>query len=200
MCHQNASQQGPRITTREPHVNPFPPEESFNRVTFLERWHKMERNFQIKFKKSNGNLHLHPAGDLDGSSASVLVQFLHEKYEGKGRVFIETDAIQNLHPFGCHTFQRRLNRKKLPADRIYFKGEKGFKLAPSGSRVLISKGQRTCRCQGRCENCKCGNKHHHDHEKTDCSLPGDCGRFSLVTEDPPVRVARRPDGESGGIP
>jgi hypothetical protein len=29
----------------------------------------MSNNFQVEFKKSNGNLHVHPSGDLDGSSA-----------------------------------------------------------------------------------------------------------------------------------
>ncbi len=127
----------------------------------------MTRQFQIRYKKSNGNLHLHPSGNLDGSSASVLLKFLHEKYEGIGRVFIETGNIDNVHPFGCHTFKRNLDRKRLPADRIYFKGEKGFQIAPAGSRVLIPGGGKTCKCHGRCENCKCGNKHHHGHVKAE---------------------------------
>lgn len=49
----------------------------------------------------------------------------------------------------------RLNRKKLPADRIFFKGEKGFRMAPRGSRVLVVNGNRRPPCDGRCENCTC---------------------------------------------
>lgn len=122
----------------------------------------MERNFQIKSKKSNGNLHLQLSGDLDGNSASTLVLFLHEKYEGEGRVFIETDNIRRAHPFGCYAFKKLLDRELIPADRIYFKGEKGFKIAPDGSRILVPRSGKGCKCDGRCENCKCGNKHHHD--------------------------------------
>lgn len=116
----------------------------------------MNKSFRIESKRSNGNLHLHPRGTLDGSSACELIRLLHEQYEGRGRVFIETRDLDELHPFGCSTFRGRLDRKTLPADRIFFKGEKGFRMAPRGSRVLVVNGNRRPHCDGRCENCTCG--------------------------------------------
>lgn len=96
----------------------------------------MSRNFQVAYKKSNGNLHVSPKGDFDGSSAWELVNLLHEHYDGKGQVFIETDDLRTMCPFGCSTFQCRLNLRRIPAERIFFKGEKGFEIAPKGSRVI----------------------------------------------------------------
>ena len=85
----------------------------------------MSINFQIQFKTSNGNLHIQPKGDFDGSSAWELINLIHEKYDGKGRVFIDTRNLGEIHPFGCNIFQCRLNPGILPADRLCFKGEKG---------------------------------------------------------------------------
>lgn len=116
----------------------------------------MSHRFRIDFKESNGNLHIRPKGPLDGSSACALLQFLHDHYGGTGRVFIDTRDLEEILPFGCSTFQSRLNRKWIPADRMYFKGDKGFKLAPDGSRVLVLNENRRQCCDDRCENCTCG--------------------------------------------
>jgi hypothetical protein len=120
----------------------------------------MSNNFQIEIKKSNGNLHVHPRGDLDGSSAWELVNLLHEQYDGHGRVVIETGNLGELCPFGCSTFQYRLNRQHLPFERLYFKGDKGAAMAPRGSHIMKAKHKH--RCCGRCADCNCSHsKHQH---------------------------------------
>ncbi|WP_155318007.1 hypothetical protein [Desulfosarcina alkanivorans] len=98
----------------------------------------MSINFQVEFKKSNGNQHVNPRGDFDGSAAWELIKVLHEQYDGRGQVYIETSNLRELCPFGCSTFQCGLNRKHLPADRLIFKGEKGVDMAPKGSNVIES--------------------------------------------------------------
>jgi hypothetical protein len=115
----------------------------------------MSSNFQVEYKKSNGNLHVHPSGDFDGSSAWELVNLLHEQYDGQGQVYIDTGSLKELCPFGCSTFQYRLNRQQLPFERLYFKGEKGEKMAPKGSNVMKSSPKH--RCRGNCANCKCSH-------------------------------------------
>lgn len=109
----------------------------------------MSTNFQIQFKKSNGNLHILPRGDFDGSSAWELINLIHEKYDGKGRVFIDTRNLGKIHPFGCNTFQCRLNLRTMPADRLCFKGEKGFEIAPRDSRVIVASEKHHYRCKRR---------------------------------------------------
>ncbi|RZB33403.1 MAG: hypothetical protein SRB2_04042 [Desulfobacteraceae bacterium Eth-SRB2] len=106
----------------------------------------MSTNFQIQFKKNNGNLHIQPKGDFDGSSAWELINLIHDQYDGNGRVFIDTRNLGEIHPFGCNTFQCRLNHRAMPADRLCFKGKKGFKIAPNGSRVIVNSEKYSCRC------------------------------------------------------
>jgi len=115
----------------------------------------MSVNFQIQFKKNNGNLHIQPKGDFDGSSAWELINLIHDQYEGKGRVFIDTRNLGEIHPFGCNTFQCRLNHRAMPPDRLCFKGKKGFKIAPNGSRVIVNSEKYSCRCNGNCTKCTC---------------------------------------------
>lgn len=112
----------------------------------------MSANFAIEYKKSNGNLHVRPRGDFDGSSAWELVHLLHDKYAGQGRIFVDTRALREVCPFGCNIFRCQLNPRRVPLQQLYFKGEKGFDLAPRGSRVIVGSGHQ---CRGDCRNCAC---------------------------------------------
>lgn len=119
----------------------------------------MSRNFEIEFRTNNGNLYVRPKGDLDGSAACELVNLIHDKYDGEGQVFVDTHQLRKIHSFGCGMFHYHLNFGKLPPDRLFFKGKKGFEIAPEGSRVLvISAEKRRHRCGGDCANCACGRR------------------------------------------
>ncbi|PID40167.1 MAG: peptidylprolyl isomerase [Proteobacteria bacterium] len=115
----------------------------------------MSSNFHIDFKKNNGNLHVQPSGDFDGNSAWELVNLLHEQYDGQGKVYIDTDNLKEVCPFGCTTFQCRLNRRHLPFERLHFKGEKGTEMAPEGSN--FQKKRSGHRCCGNCTGCTCSH-------------------------------------------
>ena len=115
----------------------------------------MSTSFSIEFSTSNGNLHVHPQGDFDGTSAWELLNLLHDHYRGQDSVIIDTSRLRKIHPFGRATFHGRLNRQKVPADRLCFTGDKGFELAPDGCRVIDATGRQTCRCNGNCKQCKC---------------------------------------------
>jgi hypothetical protein len=119
---------------------------------------QMSANFQIEVKKGNGTLHLIPKGDFDGSSAWELVNLLNEQYDGTGRVIIDTRNLREMCPFGCNTFRCRLNQSRLPSNRLSFKGEKGYDIAPEGSKVTVSRKKHQCLCTGNCANCKCTGK------------------------------------------
>ena len=116
----------------------------------------MSTNFHVIFKKSSGNLHVNPKGDFDGSSAWELVNLIHKKYDGTGSVFIDTNNLGQICSFGCDTFQCQLNRHIIPFDRLIFKGEKGYDMAPKGSKVIIPPQKH--HCGGNCTYCRCKNK------------------------------------------
>ncbi|MCB2168904.1 MAG: peptidylprolyl isomerase [Deltaproteobacteria bacterium] len=102
----------------------------------------MSANFEIDFKDSNGNLHIDLKGDFDGSSAWELINLIHEKYNGLGRVYIDTEKLGCVHPFGVSVFRRRLNPIWLPLNRLFVKGKKGFDIAPKGSKVVVIPAKR----------------------------------------------------------
>jgi hypothetical protein len=118
----------------------------------------MNTPFQIQFDQHNGDLHVHPQGDFDGASAWELLNLLHDQYRGQGNIIIDTSRLRQIHPFGRTTFQCRLNRKQLPADRLFFTGEKGLELAPEGCKVIDATGRHACRCHGNCKQCKCSGE------------------------------------------
>lgn len=119
----------------------------------------MQEHFQIEMKKSRGNLHVALHGNLEKESALELVHALSKNYEGRGRVFIDTERLGEVSPAGCRAFQCGLNSDLLPAELLFFKGEKGFQMAPRGSKILIlGPRPRRCHCSGRCAVCKCTEK------------------------------------------
>ena len=115
----------------------------------------MGSKFQVTFKKRNGDLHLQTRGDFDGSSAWRLINLLREKYDGTGRVFIDTRGLREICPFGCTTFQCELGQHRLPAGRLVFQGENGHQIAPSGSKVVADSGKPARGCRGNCAECRC---------------------------------------------
>lgn len=118
----------------------------------------MSSNFSIQSRRSNGNLHLRPRGDLDGSSAWELIRLIHKKYDGTGRIFIDTHDLGRVYPFGCDIFKWRLTMGNIRPQSLFFKGKKGLGMAPNGSRVIVATRDARCRCDGNCRNCPCALK------------------------------------------
>ena len=116
----------------------------------------MSTNFQVAFKKHNGNLHVHPSGDLDGSSAFELIRLMNQKYDGSGEVVVDTRRLRNVLPFGSSTFQGNVKSCRIPSNRLSFKGEKGHDLAPKGCKVIKASGKHVC-C-GNCPGYPCAKK------------------------------------------
>lgn len=115
----------------------------------------MSANFRIELEETDGNLHLLAKGDFDGSSACELVNLLRDRYNGRGRIFIDTRNLRSICPFGCSTFLCRITDCRIPCDRLYFRGEKGRQIAPLGSTVIMDPENRTHACRGNCVNCPC---------------------------------------------
>ena len=75
----------------------------------LKREDAMQGHFQMTMKQKNGNIYITPKGTFNGNSAWELVHLLHSKFQGKGRIFIDTRFITEICQFGCDTFQKQIN-------------------------------------------------------------------------------------------
>lgn len=118
----------------------------------------MSTNFKIESKRHNGDWHIMPVGDFDGSSAWELINLLTDKYNGEKRVLIETRNLRTVRPFGCSMFQCQFHQCRIPTNRIVFKGEKGHALAPKGCQVVAEAEKHKCRCNGNCAHCRCAEE------------------------------------------
>lgn len=97
----------------------------------------MSRKFCIHFRRSRGNLHITLSGEFNGMCAWELIKTIKRQYAGSGRIFVNTAGLSRVMPAGAELFKSQMARKRIPHDWLYFKGNKGFKIAPNGSRVII---------------------------------------------------------------
>ena len=133
--------------------------------------------FQMRFRHSHGNLHIETMGGFDGIAAEKLLQLVRREYPAGGRIFIDTAGVDSVLPSGRHALNAGLGVTLVPASSLFFKGEKGFQMAPDGSRVLVvnpellkdragegterSTRQKKHKCCGNCAHCTC---RHHKHD------------------------------------
>lgn len=95
------------------------------------------RKFYIENRWSVGNLHIRIAGEFSGMCAWELVKVIKRQPLGSGRIFVSTAGLNRIEPAAVDLFKSLMAHWKLPADWLYFKGSKGFEIAPDGCRVLV---------------------------------------------------------------
>ena len=101
----------------------------------------MKTDSKIKLRKSCGNLHVYLQGAFNGMCAWNLIKIIKEHYNGHGRVFVNTALLIDVLPDGVDIFKEYMTFRIMPLDKLFIKGEKGFKIGPDGCRVLICKPQ-----------------------------------------------------------
>jgi hypothetical protein len=69
----------------------------------------MASNFQVFFNQNRDSLHLHMYGDFDGMSAHELINALKNHREDYFEVFIDTNNLNTIYPFGLDVFQKQIN-------------------------------------------------------------------------------------------
>ena len=90
----------------------------------------MASNFQIFAFKTNDSLHLKLAGDFDGSSAHELINTLTMHGTGSWDIFIDTNNLKTIHPFGRDVFNKNLNGIKKQLKNLIFVGANKHKIVP----------------------------------------------------------------------
>ena len=97
----------------------------------------MKSAFDISFRNSSGNLHIRLQGAFDAMCAWTLIKTISRHYPGTGRVFVATGPLDAVQPDGAALFKQHMTARIMPLSSLFFKGEKGFAMAPDGTRVVI---------------------------------------------------------------
>lgn len=88
----------------------------------------MASNFQIYTFKTRDSLHLKLAGDFDGSSAYELINALTEYSIGFYEIYIDTNDLKTIHPFGRDVFQKNLRSSSKLYRNLVFIGKNGHEI------------------------------------------------------------------------
>jgi len=89
----------------------------------------MASNFRILSHETRDSLHLKLTGDFDGNSAHELINTLIERGIGFYQIFIDTNDIKTIHPFGRNVFQKKLGSFNKQFGNLIFIGENEHKIA-----------------------------------------------------------------------
>lgn len=96
----------------------------------------MAGNFRVVVHRNSESLHFRLEGDFDGTSAHQLLQMLGERGAGAGKIFIHTNGLEEVHPFGTAVFQKNLSGLKARRAALVFTGSRAPEIAPHGHRLL----------------------------------------------------------------
>lgn len=97
----------------------------------------MATNFKIVVHRNSDNLHLRLLGDFDGSSAHQLINAISKYGLNAYCVFIHTNGMRDIHPFGRDMFQKNLSTLSGRfSGNIIYTGEKASLIAPVNSKLL----------------------------------------------------------------
>ena len=91
----------------------------------------MASNFKIYIQRTNDQLQLNLTGDFDGTSAFELLDVLAENLENLNRIYINTDNLRNVNPFGREVFQNNLYQLKTNPFCLKFVGKHARHIAPT---------------------------------------------------------------------
>ena len=91
----------------------------------------MASNFHIFRHRTKDSLHIKLEGDFDGSSAHELINALIEHGKGFHQIFIDTNDLKKIHPFGREVFQKNLGRFNKKVNGLIFIGEKEYQIKPT---------------------------------------------------------------------
>jgi hypothetical protein len=88
----------------------------------------MANNFKFLSNRVTDRIRLKLYGDLDGSSACELINVLKNYRSGSNQIFIDTDNLNTLHPFGIDVFKRNLSILDINKNKITITGKHRFSL------------------------------------------------------------------------
>ena len=91
----------------------------------------MAHNFKIYMHQTTDNLNIDLLGDFDGSSAFELINLLKDNLNSAKRIFIDTNNLKKIYPFGREVFNRNFSNLRHHRIRIQFVGSNAFQIVTS---------------------------------------------------------------------
>jgi anti-anti-sigma regulatory factor len=88
----------------------------------------MASNFGISVYRNNKILQLKLSGDFDGSSALQLLSLMRNCLKETDKIFIHTDSIRHIEPFGLNMFRYNLGSLVKHPIKFVFTGENALSL------------------------------------------------------------------------
>lgn len=88
----------------------------------------MALNFQILTHKTKDSVHLKLYGDFDGTSAYELLNTLLERSANSLQIFIDTNDLKTIYPFGKNVFQKNLGSLDKKMSYLVFIGKNKHRL------------------------------------------------------------------------
>lgn len=88
----------------------------------------MASNFHIFSYKTKDSLHIKLEGDFDGNSAYELLETLKKYSSSFYQIFIDTNDLKTIYPFGKQVFQKKLGTYKKQISNFIFIGENEHKI------------------------------------------------------------------------
>jgi anti-anti-sigma regulatory factor len=89
----------------------------------------MAMNFKIFQLKNRNSVHLTLNGDFDGTSAHELINTLKSYGADVHQVFINTNGLTSVHPFGQVVLYRNLPTIRQGSRNLVFIGNHGRRLS-----------------------------------------------------------------------
>ena len=89
----------------------------------------MVSNFIILFCETQDGLHLKLTGDFDENAALELVNALKEYGSEFYQIFIDTNDLKTIHPFGRYVFQKNLSSFNKKLSNLIFIEESEYNIA-----------------------------------------------------------------------
>jgi hypothetical protein len=83
----------------------------------------MATNFKLFMHETRDSLHLKICGDFDGNSAHELINAIKDNAAKSYQIFIDTEDLKNIYPFGRDVFHNNLAVSKMQSNKIVFIGK-----------------------------------------------------------------------------
>jgi stage II sporulation protein AA (anti-sigma F factor antagonist) len=82
----------------------------------------MASNFKISCNNGSTGVTLKLFGDFDGTSAWELINVLKNRSNDTSKVFIQTEGLKTIYPFGLDIFRKPLRVMECPSPEIKLRG------------------------------------------------------------------------------